>query len=91
MFDSMFDRRGYEWQTKAFGNTLTRWYIGDQITEAPPAAHFQLQVFGGPTRIGRDGFATIRHGQLISVPARRNGRLPLMSYGGDWLTETEES
>lgn len=82
MFDSFYDANGDEWQTKAYGNALVNYDIGDEIPEGPPFT-YQVRVLGDP----EDGYglATIRDGRLAEVPAERDLALPLLDYHGGWL------
>lgn len=84
MFDSTYDADGHEWQTKAYGCNLTRWHIGDLIDWDHPFDAYQVEVFGGDEthRNGQDGWATIRDGILVAVPAQRDEDLPLVDYCG---------
>lgn len=79
MFDSLFDTKGNEWQTKAFGCILDRFEIGDRIVSV---GDFQVEVCGGEDPPFEDSFATIRAGVLAAVPVDRDPQLPLMDYHG---------
>jgi len=83
MFDSMYDARGREWQTKAFGRSLHSWRIGDTIESEVPS--FQAKVLGSME--GQSGFtlATVRDSTLVQLPAPRDPSLPLIDYGGGLL------
>lgn len=88
MFDSLIDRHGDEWQTKAFDCLLRRFSIGDAIGERPPVPAYQVAVLGDPTPSQFvDSFATIRDGVLVDVPADRDPSLPLMNYSGHWVDD----
>lgn len=81
MFDSIYDRAGAEWQTKAYACLLDRYRIGDSIGII--ASDYQLAVLGGRDGgTARDSFATIRDGRLADVPVERDNTLPLMDYHG---------
>lgn len=84
MFDSFMNRRGIEWQTKAFGRSLERWQIGDEIPSAP--FDHQVEVIGGYPEFKEsvDSYATIRGQRLHSVPGPRNESLPLLGFNGTW-------
>lgn len=90
MFDSIYDAKGIEWQTKAFECLLTRYDIGSTVTAEKLS--FQVEVLGQPEprawpEPGEfvDTFATIRDGILAEVPAERDETLPLQNYSGHWL------
>jgi len=46
MFDSLFDSKGREWQTKAFDCLLDEYRVGDLMPEAD-ASTYQVEVLGG--------------------------------------------
>lgn len=78
MFDSFYGKNNDEWQTKALGRSLDRWDIGDPV---PVPFDCQMEGIGdGPG--WQVGFATIRGGLLIEVPAERDESLPLIPYAG---------
>lgn len=98
MFDSMYDDQNNEWQTKAFGRQLDRFHVGDAVPHpsgiawpAPPA--YQISVFGGAPvhEAQKDGYATIRKGDLAAVPDERDDSLPLIDYHGGWAAEPKEN
>jgi len=84
MFDSFYDTVGGEWQTKALGQCLDQYGIGDAVPGPP--IDYQMKVLGGP-----DGgpweyaYATIREGDLASLPDERDESLPLRDYFDGWL------
>lgn len=86
MFDSFYDAKGREWQTKAFGNQLAAWRVGDPISSAP--IDHQVAVYGtdGGTQEWADSFATIRGGKVAEVPAERDESLPLLDAYGTWVS-----
>ena len=89
MFDSLYDAEGNEWQTKAFGRTLHRYEVGDEITKAPPIA-YQIIVLGPCASDDSDyAWATIRDGRIEAVPVERDLTLPHTNYSGDWITTTD--
>lgn len=86
MFDSFYDEKKNEWQTKALACNLDVYRAGDEIPGAAPFDH-QMMVLGGPfSKRYVDSFATIRNGRLASVPIERDENLPLLDYCGGWLT-----
>ncbi len=91
MFDSFYDAKGNEWQTKAFGRSLRRWGLGDEIPGAAPI-DFQVEVFGGP-RYGssEDALATLSEGRVVAVPDQRHYGLPLLDYNGAWKKQARSS
>jgi hypothetical protein len=83
MFDSFYDAKGIEWQTKALGRSLDRFDIGDYVPGPP--IDYQAEVIGGPlTERGQWKFATIRGGYLASAGDDRDESLPLMEYSSGW-------
>jgi hypothetical protein len=94
MFDSLYDKNGIDWQTKAFECLLTRYDIGSTITAEKLT--FQVEVLGEPEPrqwpergVCVDSYATIRDGILTEVPAARDESLPLQDYSGHWLAAPE--
>ena len=89
MFDRFYDASGVEWQTKAFGQALERWHIGD-VVPGPPI-DYQAEVIGGRETEFQWAFATICDGKLVSVGDERDERLPLRLYSSGWEpAEAEE-
>ncbi|MFQ6157669.1 hypothetical protein ACLMMA_14515 [Micrococcus luteus] len=88
MFDSMYDAGGHEWQTKAFGNILERWELGDEMPNTGTAT-YQVEVLGGPGKwdTALDSLATVRDGHLASIGDERDESLPLLDYYGDWAVK----
>lgn len=82
MFDSFYDKDNVEWQTKAFGRSLDRWDIGDQIPGPP--IDYQAEVIGGPNHGCIWKYATIRGGALASAGDERDLTLPLCLYSSGW-------
>jgi len=88
MFDSFFDAKGNDWQTKAFGRTLEQWEVGSEIPGAHPLP-FQVEVLGGEINAPGDfveSFVTIRDRRVVAVPAERDESLPLLQMGGGWAS-----
>ena len=79
MFDSFYDAKGYEWQSKALACSLTSYRPGDTVPSAP--LDHQMKVIGHR----RWAYATIRDQCLESVGSDRDMRLPLLDYTGGWL------
>lgn len=84
MFDSLYDAKSNEWQTKAFDCDLDNYGIGDPIP-ADGALTFQVEILGE-----RDGgfpwsLATVRNGVLEAVDVDRDPTLPLVGYSGGVL------
>lgn len=90
MFDSFYGGDGSEWQTKAFGRSLARWDIGDEVPGPP--IDYQAEVIGGRSRGGRSSwsYATIRGGRLVSVGDARDWGLPVRLYSSGWRKPAEE-
>jgi hypothetical protein len=86
MFDSLYDKDGNEWQTKAFARNLARYEIGDAISSPP--IPYQVEVLGdmGDDDQFIDSYATIRDRRLAEVPADRDNSLPLLGFDGEWRT-----
>lgn len=86
MFDSLYDQRGDEWQTKAFRCLLDRYEIGDELPGPP--IDYQVEILGGLIELGedisRDSYATIRAGTLEIIDVPRDPTLPLRDYFGGW-------
>lgn len=80
MFDSFYDAKGNEWQTKAFGCNLDKFHIGDIVPVLPSV--FQVEVIGGDDGKWRNSYVTIRNGVVVSVDDLRDDNLPLVSYTG---------
>lgn len=84
MFDSLYDRDGTEWQTKAFGCDLAGYRVGDQLPAAP--FDYQLKVLGGEHHLNYlYSYATVSAGYLASVNDPRDETLPLLDYYGGWI------
>ena len=84
MFDSLYGSDGVEWQTKAFGRTLTAYQIGDPMP-VEMINNYQMQVIGGPHGDPyRWTYATVRDGKFAKVPDDRDESLPLLEYSGGW-------
>lgn len=83
MFDSLYDARSNEWQTKAFGCALDTYDIGDRIASDAPGS-YQVEILGpcGTTDVADYSFATIRDGVLSSVNDKREPALLLLNYSG---------
>jgi hypothetical protein len=89
MFDRIYDAKGEEWQTKAFGRTLKSYNLGDAM---PVPFTFQVEVLGGDHHLNYvDSFATVRDGYLTAVPDQRDETLPLLNYGGAWIAAPKGS
>lgn len=86
MFDSLFDKDGNEWQTKALGRSMSRYAIDDPVKLL--LKDCQIEVIGGPSDGSVWRYATVRGGILTQVPDYRRPELPLVSYCGD-LVEDE--
>lgn len=84
MFDSLYDQRGTEWQTKAFRCLLDRYRIGDELPGPP--IDYQVEILGGDNskKASYDSYATIRAGTLEAIDVPRDPTLPLMDYFGGW-------
>ena len=83
MFDSFYDAKGNEWQTKALACLLDSYRAGDTVPSAP-LTH-QMKVIGDHRLPDPWAYATIRDGCLESVPDKRDIRLPLLDYNGGWI------
>ena len=86
MFDTMFDAKHNDWQTKAFGRSLEQWSVGDVIPGSHPLP-FQVEVLGSDIEDDGDfveSFATVRGSVLAEVPAERDDSLPLLGFNGGW-------
>lgn len=86
MFDSLIDKAGYEWQTKAYDCELVRYHIGDKVpplseTSFPPD-EYQVEVLGGPGSGDHEAYATVRNRILVEVPSVRNLNLTAADYSG---------
>lgn len=81
MYDSLYDKAGIEWQTKAFDRVLAKYRIGDRVSVK--FVNFQVEIIGseGHRRFA-DSYATIRDGILLSVNDARIESLPLLHYFG---------
>ena len=86
MFDSLYDSKGNEWQTKAYNCMLETFRVGDPMPDDRREAcvTYQVQIFGGPEDPDefKHSYATVRDGVLRAVDARRDKTLPLMDYHG---------
>ena len=84
MFDSMYDHDGNEWQTKAYGRTLERYELGDEVPDLDGWTPdiYQVKVLGGPGEGLNHGFATVQDGVLVEIPSARDAALPLADYFG---------
>jgi hypothetical protein len=94
MFDSFYDAKGQEWQTKAYNRQLEAFELGDTVPLVPPydLMGYQVEVLGGPYESPyEDAYATIRDGRVAQVPAERDGTLPLLNYGGHLIEPTKEA
>lgn len=81
MFDSLYDSKGNEWQTKAFGNSLKRYEIGDKILV--PTDDCQVEVLGELNELEFiNSYATIKARKLVSVHDDRDLALSLIDYHG---------
>ena len=80
MFDSLYDKHGNQWQTKAFDCLLANYDIGDSIPGDDLPASYQVEVLGDT-----ESYATVRDGVLVAVPAERDPSLPLVDYYGGAL------
>jgi len=89
MFDSMYDKAGHEWQTKAFNCTLEHYKIGDRLPIPP--FNCQVEILGGGTITSqdRDSYATIHEGHIKSIDDERDDGLYLLDYHGGWTVEEE--
>lgn len=88
MFDSMYDKNGDEWQTKAFDCLLDRYQLGDSLPGPP--TDYQVEIYGGPQPaasrgVGVDSLAIVRAGRLQAINVPPDDSLPLMDYHGGWL------
>jgi len=86
MFDTLYDKNGEGWQTKAYGRQLAGFEIGDKLPDLDPLTEtsYQVSVLGG----GDDfiySLATVRHGVLVAVPDERRPELPEMDYSGRYV------
>ena len=89
MFDSFYDTEGNEWQTKAFACVLDQCEIGEKIGDRQWSSEskYQVKILGGPESDPyQESLATIHDGRLVAVPDERDETLPLLDYGGGWLT-----
>lgn len=87
MFDSFYDARGDEWQTKAYGCSLERWDVGATIPGPP--IDYQAEVIGGANYGHLWKYATIRAGVLTSAGDERDESLPLCLYSSGWELPTK--
>lgn len=85
MFDSLYDKSGREWQTKAYANRLDRFDIGDMIDAED--ASYQAEVLGGVAGKSVYSLATVESGRLVAVPAERNPAMRLRNYYGHDITD----
>lgn len=85
MFDSLYDQRDNEWQTKAYNCELDCYGLGDRL---PPIVgvpdDYQVEVLGDGDRPRefRYAFATVRDGLLMAVGVDRDPSLPRVNYSG---------
>lgn len=77
MFDSLYDDRGREWQTKALGRGMSRFSIGDRLPGMTDS--YQLEVIG---RGAGYWFATVENARLVSIDQHRNPYVRLVTYLG---------
>lgn len=87
MFDSFYDERGNEWQTKAYGCLLDQYHVGDSPSRgAWPDSYpttYQVEVLGDDG----DSFTTVTDDVVTSINDRRDSRLPLINYSGHLVAE----
>jgi len=90
MFDSMYDRRGHDWQTKAFDCVLAGYRIGDEMPYLGTDT-YQVEVLGNPNKASKYivSLATVRDNRLTSIPDDRDETLPLLDYHGGWTVKEE--
>jgi hypothetical protein len=90
MFDSMYDRLGTEWQTKAFHCELDRYRVGDELPFIGTDT-YQVEIFGGPNKPSEyiEALATVRGNKLASIRDERDETLPLLDYHGEWIAKEE--
>ena len=90
MFDSLYDSKGREWQTKAFDCLLDEFRVGDPMPDAD-ASTYQVAVLGGKNGEFIESFATVRDDVLEQVPATRDIRLALIDYCGGIIAAAKEA
>lgn len=88
MFDTIVDANANDWQTKAMGCDLTRYYIGDEIG----SGDFQMLTIGG----GWPGeyvwaYVTVRNGRVSEVGVPRDPSLPCIDYHGGPRIDPKET
>lgn len=88
MFDSLYDAKDGEWQTKAYANLLQEYEIGDKIDASD--ATYQVEVLGEVEGEHVYSFATVEKGILIAVPAERNPAMRLRNYSGHDITDQSD-
>jgi len=90
MFDSMYDQRRHEWQTKAFHCDLAGYRIGDEVPFIGTDT-YQVEVLGNPNKASEYivSLATVRNNRLASIPDERDDALPLLDYHGGWTVKEE--
>ena len=93
MYDSLYDDRGHEWQTKAYRCELDRYRIGDKMpresgggfykspTDSLPDA-YQVSVVGGAPGCYEEKWATVLAHVLIQIPVERDPNLLAVDYHG---------
>lgn len=87
MFDSLYDKDGLEYQTKALGRVLDRYQVGDAIEldqrdDLRDVVDYQMKLLGD----GKTICATVTNKRLTAIPASRDESLPLLDYFGGWLS-----
>ncbi len=93
MFDTLFDAKGHDWQTKAYDCMLDVYRIGDAMP-SPSASNvstYQVEILGDPIpSIFVGSFATVKDNRLESVDDPRDERLPRVDYGGAVWPNSED-
>lgn len=89
MFDSLYDTKNGEWQTKAYSRALDRYDIGDKIDASIES--YQVEVLGEVEGNFEYSFATVRDGILVAVPAERDYTLTRRNYSGDVVDDSDEA
>jgi hypothetical protein len=95
MFDSFYDARDVEWQTKAYACDLEVYRVGDRPNRedwpTTHPSHYQVQVCGGRGPDGRylavDSFATVNNDVLTRTDGPRDPGLPLINYSGHLIED----
>ena len=83
MFDSLYDAKDGEWQTKAYACVLDQVEIGEVVPDpenAPAFDSYQVEVLGKVDGEFVESLATIRDRRLVAVPDERVADLPLVGY-----------